>query len=49
MNPDETRTQAQRLVADWPELTEAQRGRLAVLLRGTDDSRSTGIAGGEAA
>lgn len=49
MNTPEARTQAQQLVADWPPLTDAQRERLAVLLRGSDDSRPSRSATSEAA
>lgn len=33
MTPAELQAHAERLVADWPELTEAQIERLALLLR----------------
>ena len=35
MNAAELQAHAERLVADWPELTEAQLDRLALLLRPT--------------
>lgn len=33
MSPAELRAEAERLVADWPELTPSQLDRLAALLR----------------
>lgn len=45
----DTAAAAARLVADWPPLTDAQRERLGVLLRGSDSSRTTSVAGDEAA